>query len=190
MKLYGNSPSPFVRHCHIALLESGLDFEFIQADAKVSTKLSPMQRIPFLEYEMDGKTNMLTDSSSILRFIRELSGQVYLPTVKDLNDFCAVNTMIDAQVNVFLLKKEGLTPESIPYLQRQQNRIQTGLSELEKYSFSEQAPWSDVELRLGCFLDWNRFRKHFSVESYPNLIALLERMDEYPYFKQTTPVEL
>ena len=189
MKLYGNSPSPFVRHCHIALLESGLDFEFIHADAKVSTQLSPMQRIPFLEYAKDGETKMLTDSSSILRFIREHSGRVYLPRVEDLNDFCAVNTLIDAQVNLFLLKKEGLMPESIPYLQRQQNRIQTGLSDFEKHTYSEQAPWTDVELRLACFLDWNRFRKHFSVEPFPNLISLLERLDEYAPFKETAPVD-
>lgn len=189
MKLYGNSPSPFVRHCHIALLESGLEFEFIHADSSSSTLLSPLQKIPYLEYEENGKTRMLTDSSSILRYIRELSGKVYLPTVAELNDFCAINTLIDAQVNLFLLKKEGLTPESVNYLKRQQSRIQTGLRELEKGHYAAQAPWTDVELRLGCFLDWNRFRKHFGTEEFPNLNKLLESLDKYPYFKQTSPFD-
>jgi len=190
MKLYGNSPSPFVRHCRIALQECGLDYEFIQADASVSAKLSPMQKIPFLEYSEAGQIIMLTDSSSILRHIREISGRSYLPTVEDLNDYCAVNTLIDAQVNLFLLKKEGFTSENVSYLKRQENRILTGLKEFEARRFSEQAPWTDVELRLACFLDWVRFRKHFSLSAYPNLLTLLERLADYPPFKETTIVDV
>ena len=53
MKIYGNSPSPFVRHCRIALIESGLDFEFlIDTDYQLSRQRSPTQRIPFLEYRI------------------------------------------------------------------------------------------------------------------------------------------
>ncbi|MBN4075718.1 MAG: glutathione S-transferase [SAR86 cluster bacterium] len=190
MKLYGNSPSPFVRHCRIALIESGLDFEFlIDTDYKLSQERSPTQKIPFLEYEGNGKNKVLTDSSSILRYIRERAGQVYLPTVEDMNSFCTVNTLVDTQVNLFLFKKEGFTPENVKYLQRQQNRIQTGLAEFENADLAKQAPWSDVELRLACFLGWVRFRKHFSLDAYPKLVAFLESMDEYPPFKETHPVD-
>ncbi|MDC1436395.1 glutathione S-transferase family protein [Gammaproteobacteria bacterium] len=190
MKLYGNSPSPYVRHCRIALIECGLDYEFIQADAALSEKLSPMQKIPFLEYSLEGRTEMLTDSSSILRYIREKAGQKFLPTVAELNDFCAVNTLIDAQVNLFLLKREGLTPESVSYLKRQESRIQTGFQEFEARHYSKQAPWTDVELRLACFLDWVRFRKHFSLEPYPVLSNFLEGLDEYEPFLETTIVDI
>ena len=188
MKLYGNSPSPYVRHCRIALIEGGLEYEFIQADASLSEKLSPMQKIPFLEYPEAGQTKLLTDSTSILRYIRETSDQTFLATVEAMNDYCAVTTLIDAQVNLFLLKREGLNPDKVSYLKRQENRIQTGLKEFEAMKFSEQAPWSDVELRLACFLDWVRFRKHFSLEAYPKLVAFLERLDEYPPFIETTIV--
>lgn len=190
MKIYGNSPSPFVRHCRIALIESGLDFEFlIDTDYQLSRQRSPTQRIPFLEYEEDGKTKVLTDSSSILRYVREKSGKVYLPTVEQLNDFCTVTTLMDAQVNIFLLKKEGLTSDKVNYLKRQENRIQTGLEEFEGMNLSSQAPWSDVELRLACFLDWVRFRNHFSLESFPELLAFLERIGAYPPFIETTIVD-
>ncbi len=140
MKLYGNSPSPYVRHCRIALIECGLDYEFIQADAALSEKLTPMQKIPFLEYSVAGKTEMLTDSTSILRYIREKSGQNFLATVEELNDFCAVNTLIDAQVNLYLLKREGLTSENVSYLKRQENRIQTGFKEFEARHFQSRRP--------------------------------------------------
>jgi len=190
MKLYGNLPSPYVRHCQIALIEGELEYEFIQTDSSLSEKLSPMQKIPFLEYSEAGQTKMLTDSNSILRYIRESCDKTYLATVDDLNDFCAISTLIDAQVNLFLLKKEGLNSDKVPYLKRQENRIQTSLNEFEAMNLSEQAPWSDVELRLACFLDWIRFRKHFSLESFPRMVAFLERMDEYPPFIETTIVDL
>jgi glutathione S-transferase len=191
MKIYGNSPSPFVRHCRIALIESGLDFEFlIDTDYQLSQQRSPTQKIPFLEYEENGKNKILTDSTSILRYVREKSGQDFLPTVEELNDFCTVNTLIDAQVNIFLLKKEGLTADNVNYLKRQENRIQTGLGEFEEMTFSEQAPWSDVEIRLACFLDWVRFRKHFSLDAFPKLLALLTRFDEYQPFIETTIVDV
>jgi glutathione S-transferase len=190
MKLYGNKLSPFVRHCRIAFMESGLDVEFIEdTDYQMSKRLSPTQRIPFLEYELDGETRMLTDSSSIIRFIRECSGGSFLPTVDDLNDYCAINTLNDAQVNLFLLKKEGLGPENVKYLQRQQDRIQTGLQEFERRQWPTQPPWDDVVLRLVCFLDWVRFRKHFSLEPFPQLQGLLARFDEYGPFQETAPVE-
>ncbi len=190
MKLYGNKLSPFVRHCRIAFMESGLDVEFIEdTDYQMSKRLSPTQRIPFLEYELDGETRMLTDSSSIIRFNRECSGGSFLPTVDDLNDYCAINTLNDAQVNLFLLKKEGLGPENVKYLQRQQDRIQTGLQEFEQRQWPTQAPWNDVVLRLACFLDWVRFRKHFSLEPFPQLQDLLSHLDEYGPFQETAPVE-
>lgn len=190
MKLYGNKLSPFVRHCRVAFLESGLAFDFIlDTDYQKSKAMSPTQRIPFLEYEAGGKTGLLTDSTSILRFIRESTGADFLPTVEQLNDYCTVNTLIDSQVNLFLLKKEGLTPENVSYLQRQQNRIQTGLQEFEQRRWPIEAPWDDVTLRLGCFLDWVRFRKHFSLEPFPGLLALLARLDAYEPFQQTAPVE-
>jgi glutathione S-transferase len=191
MKIYGNSPSPFVRHCRIALIESGLDFEFlVDTDYQLSQQRSPTQKIPFLEYEENGKNKILTDSTSILRYVRERSGQVFLPTVEELNDFCTVNTLIDAQVIIFLFKREGVTSEQVKYLKRQENRIQTGLQDFEKMTFSEQAPWSDVEIRLACFLDWIRFRKHFPLDPFPNLLELLARFDQYSPFVKTTIVDI
>ncbi|MDG2091120.1 MAG: glutathione S-transferase family protein [Gammaproteobacteria bacterium] len=189
IKLYGNSASPYVRHCQIALIECGMGYEFVQTDAGLSAKLSPMQKIPFFEYSEDGQIKMLTDSTSILRYTREKSGQIFLATVEELNDYCSVNTLIDAQLNLFLLKIEGVNSENVSYLKRQENRIKTGLKEFEVMSFSEQAPWSDAELRLACFLAWVRFRKHFSLKPYPNLNNLLDRLDIYPPFIETAIVD-
>ncbi len=131
----------------------------------------------------------MTDSSSILRYVREKSGQVYLPTVEEFNNFCTVTTLMDAQVNIFLLKKEGLTSDKVNYLKRQENRIQTGLAEFETMGLSSLKAWSDVELRLACFLDWVRFRNQFSLENFPELLAFLENVGTYPPFIETTIVD-
>jgi glutathione S-transferase len=73
MKLYGSYTSPFVRHCRIALIETGLAFDFIETDQTGSAAKSPTKRVPFLE---DGNI-FLTDSSSILKHIREKTGHTF-----------------------------------------------------------------------------------------------------------------
>ncbi|WP_352339711.1 glutathione S-transferase N-terminal domain-containing protein, partial [Psychrobacter sp. 16-MNA-CIBAN-0192] len=88
MKLYGSFTSPFVRHCRIALLESTLDYQFIETDQASSATLSPTKRVPFLH---DGELS-LTDSSAILRYIRHKSSKTYLDTVVELDQFCMINT--------------------------------------------------------------------------------------------------
>src|SRR3982751_3928505 len=99
MKLYGSYTSPFVRHCRIAILEGDLICEFVETDQAGSATLSPTKRVPFLE---DGEV-FLTDSTSILKHLREKSGENYLSSTRELNEFCMINTALDATVNIFFL---------------------------------------------------------------------------------------
>ena len=187
MKLYGSHTSPFVRHCRIALLETGIDCTFIEADAAVSARLSPMQKLPFLQYQDHGEEKMLTDSSAIIRLIRERAGQPFMPDVASLNAFCAANTLMDAAINLFYLEKDGITPEQSSYLSRQQNRLQTGLADLATLTLRNTAPWSDTELRIACFLDWALFRQRLTLDAYPTLTSFLENIRAYRHFAATAP---
>ena len=74
MKLYGSLTSPYVRHARIAIAQSGFQCEFEEADYARSAELSPTARVPFFE---DGDL-MLTDSSSILKYVREKAGTGFL----------------------------------------------------------------------------------------------------------------
>lgn len=73
MQLFGSYTSPFVRHCRIALIETGLDCEFVETDYAESARRSPTKKVPYLQ----DKDVMLFDSCSILKYLREKAGGTF-----------------------------------------------------------------------------------------------------------------
>lgn len=183
MQLFGSYTSPYVRHCRIALAETGLRCDFVESDTRTSAERSPTQKLPFLQ---EGEL-LLTDSCSILRYIREKAKQPFFPSLRDYDAFCLTNTLMDSAANLFALEKDGITPQQSPYLERQQRRIDTSLDALSQRALAQSAPYSDFELRLGCVLDWARFRNRFAFSQYPTLTEFLESLDQYEPFTQTAP---
>lgn len=183
MILYGSLTSPYVRHCRIALTISGLESEFKDTDYAASAVGSPTQKVPFLA---DGDIK-LTDSSSILLHIKQQSGQSFLQDVQELELYTMVNTVMDATINLFLLEKDGVTPENSRYLSRQAARIESGLKAMTQFDLSTQSPFNESEIRLGCFLDWAIFRKRISLDNYPELSRFLNDINAWAPFKETAP---
>jgi glutathione S-transferase len=183
MKLYGSYTSPFVRHCRIALLETGLACEFTETDQAGSAAQSPTKRVPFLE---DGDI-FLTDSSSILKHIREKAGTDFLSSASELDLFAMVNTALDATVNLFFLQRDGVDLQAYEYTRRQAARIESSLAELNALAFSMQAPYSDVELRLACYLSWGLFRMRINIDTHENLQQFLAGINKYQPFADTAP---
>ena len=183
MKLYGSYTSPFVRHCRIVLLETGLKCEFIETDAAASATQSPTKRVPFLE---DGEY-FLTDSSSIIKYLREKSGGKFCESAKELDDFCLVNTALETTVNVFFLERDGATASELPYLQRQVARIESSLAEINNLSLPSNAPYNDAQLRLACYIGWAKFRKRVDFSSYQKLEDFFAGINQYAAFAKTAP---
>jgi len=183
MKLYGSYTSPYVRHCRVALAQSGFEFEFVEADYDVSAKNSPTAKVPYL---IDGEL-MLTDSSSILKYIREKSGQVFLADISDFDSFALASTLLDATINLFLIENNGFGPDQISYLQRQKNRVESGLKELDKRFDPDQGIGLDSALRCVCFIDWALFRKRISIDGLSNLQSLLDNANRVEAFAVTAP---
>ena len=128
MKIYGSYTSPFVRHCRIALLETGIACEFVETDAVQSAQISPTKKVPML---IDGDVT-LTDSSSILRYLRKQSGTEFMDEILDFELFNMTNTVMDACVNVFFLEKfDDITAEKSSYITRQKSRLLSGLEALK-----------------------------------------------------------
>lgn len=183
MQLYGSHTSPFVRHCRTVLLETGLECEFVVADGKVSEARSPTQKLPFL---VDGNVT-LTDSTAIVRYLRECAGQSFLPKIVDFDRYLMADTLMDAWVVLFNLKNDGLAWDEIRYLKRQRARIDTCLQTLESLPWPARPPYSDLHLRVGCVLDWMRFRALVDPADYPRLNGLLQALNHYPPFGATAP---
>jgi glutathione S-transferase len=192
MKLFGSYTSPFVRHCRIALLEGQaqgtLECEFIETDIVSSGKLSPTKKVPFLTDTLNDEEVELTDSASILMYLREQSGQTFFKSANDFNLFSNVNTVLDAAVNLFFLElKDNILPTEGSYLERHRERVLSGLQYFNKQEYSSEAPFTDGELRLACFLDWGLFRKRINIDGLDNLQALLKSARGYEVFIQTAP---
>ena len=186
MKIYGSFTSPFVRHCRIALLESDLTCEFIEIDAVQSAEISPTKKVPLL---VDGDIT-LTDSSSILRYLREKAEQPFMPELLDFELFNMTNTVMDACVNIFFLEKfDDITSEQSSYITRQKARVLSGLEALNETPLNAQLPLSDGLIRLACFLDWGIYRERIELKKLTNLTRLLEiaRTDKN-YIKPVPPI--
>ncbi|MEM1080872.1 MAG: glutathione S-transferase family protein [Pseudomonadota bacterium] len=187
MKLYGSEFSPYVRHCRVALAECGLEYEFVLTDYAQSAEQSPTARVPFL---IDGALT-LTDSASILRYIREHAGQAFLRDLIDYELFLLANTAMDTTINLFLLARDGLGPDTVPYLARQHARISAVLQALDAHLGNHpppaQAPFTDGHIRVGCYLSWGLFREQIAMDDHPQLQRLLATLNAWPVFKTGDP---
>lgn len=183
MKLYGSYTSPFVRHCRIALLETNCACDFIETDQASSAVQSPTKRVPFLE---DGDI-FLTDSTSILKHLREKAGQPYLASTIELNQFCMINAALDSTTNLFFLERDGVDLAAYEYTRRQAARIESSLAELNQLNLPAQSPYNDVHLRLACYLAWGLFRKRINIDTHENLQNFLTCINQYQPFAETAP---
>lgn len=183
MKLYGSYTSPFVRHCRIALIETGQACEFIETDQTASAIKSPTKRVPFFE----DSDLVLTDSAAIIKHLREKVGKTFCQSTAELNRLCLVNTALDTVVNLFFIKRDGVDISTIPYLQRQAARIQSTLEELNKVFSPIKMQFDDADLRLGCFMGWSKFRNQIDFSPYENLEKFYSRIMEYGPFAETQP---
>ncbi|MEM7196430.1 MAG: glutathione S-transferase [Pseudomonadota bacterium] len=181
-KLYGSEFSPFVRHCRIALIQSQLEWEFVVVDNEESAKASPSKKVPYFEHG----GLFLTDSVSILRYLREHSGLLFMPEIRDFELFCMTNTALDATINCFLLEKDGIAAADSAYVSRQQARIRSALETLNELA-TERSPLTDGQLRLACFIEWAQFRDRFDVSAHDRLKALVDVANTVQGFAETSP---
>ena len=187
MKLYGSYTSPYVRHCRVAFAQAGIEYDFVEADFSASAAQSPMAKVPFLQHG----TRRLSDSSSIVKYIREQSGAAFLADLDDYETFAIANTLLDSAVNVFLLESEGLTATEVKYVARQQKRIVSGLNALNARLGAVNDGKPDInrdgDLRCACFLAWGVFRNRIDIDGLIHLRDLLGAAERVDIFNETAP---
>ena len=183
MILYGSYTSPYVRHCRVQLAQLGSDFEFVETDYAASDKGSPTKRVPYLQ---DGES-AFTDSSSILMHIRQSAGLSFIEDTAEMERYCLAGTALDTAINLFLLEREGQTPDNNAYLARQSSRVQTTLAALDSLVSADDGEIDVADLRIACLLDWGLYRQRFTLDGLNNLTALLERARAWDVFANTAP---
>ncbi|NRB38875.1 MAG: glutathione S-transferase family protein [Pseudomonadales bacterium] len=183
MQLHGSFTSPYVRHCRIVMAQGQIEHDFIEAGFEQSAALSPSKKVPFL---IDGDV-LLSDSSSIVRYLRESQNQDFLNTIQYHDLFSLISTLMDSAINLFYLEKEGINVHAAAYLQRQKLRVDEGLVYLNQHCPSTIDLFNDAHLRLAIFLSWGLFRQRINLNPLENLQAFLQSAEADAIFSATKP---
>ena len=205
--LHGGDGSPFVRKVRIVLDELGLPFErdtTLATDRPIESfsKLNPTLKVPTLED--DGQ--VLFESNLIIEYLlrtysipeTEGSHPPLAPTLtrpefhwEDARVLITLKALEDAAVFIRILGVAGLDPETVPFLGRQQTRVNSCLNWLETKvkSLAPEGFWpgcfSVADISLVCALD---FAEHHGIYDWQDRESLRERMGqmkERPSVKST-----
>ena len=158
-----------------------MKFKFVSTDFSQSATMSPTKSVPF----MKGENLFLTDSSSILFFVRNRNGRPLFNSAEEANLYYLATTALDTGINLFLLEKDGLTDS--PYLNRQKERMHDVFQQLERDVQNWDGSINDSILRVACLLTWVQYRNRYDFSSLSALKALDEKMAKNPLMRETAP---
>lgn len=196
IRLYGSTTSPYVRRVRIVAEELSLAYQLVDTATDSGQALlrqtSPIWKVPAAE--IDGE--LLFDSHDITELLLERHGQGRLCPFA-LDDFEARRAMsvidgaLDALINAFYLRKDGVDIAQVAYARKQTDRAHNALSHLETSVFE---PWVTSkralglpEIALATALEWMRFRDAYPVASHPRLMRCLAAVEARPSFVATRP---
>lgn len=200
--LHGGDGSPFVRKIRIVLDELGLSFEqdtTMARDRPIESfsKLNPALRVPALED--DGE--VVFDSNVIIEYllrtypIPEKQGDHpplapaltrYDHHLEDAKVLSTLKALEDAAVLILLMGLGGLDPESVPFLGRQQVRVNSCLDWLEAKVGTQGSNgfWpgylSVADISLVCALDFAEKHRIYTWQDRASLKQRAAQLNERP----------
>ncbi|HTR51648.1 MAG TPA: glutathione S-transferase N-terminal domain-containing protein, partial [Kofleriaceae bacterium] len=127
MKLYGTTTSPFVRRVRVVAAEVGEPIDRVDTatDAGMAAlrEVSPIRKVP-IAVVGDGRT--LFDSRVIIDWLVTTRGYHDLAPPADpwheANLVNAVDAALDAVIQLFYLRRDGVAIDGTPYATRQTER--------------------------------------------------------------------
>jgi glutathione S-transferase len=196
IRLYGTITSPYVRRVRVVAEELGLAYELLDTasepgQASLRAK-SPIWKVPAAEIE----GQLVYDSHAISELLLERAGPGplapwRLDDVEARNVLNVIDGALDALINVFYLRKEGVAVDAVPYLKKQQERAKASLSWLENAVYepfvTSHKRLGLAEIGLASALGWMRFRNAYPVADHPRLMRCLEALEQRPSFAATQP---
>lgn len=200
MKLYYSQGSPFARKVRIVLIEKGLAFESdIAPRLRQPGELpAPGMAVPVLQ---DGDL-ALWESDIIVDYLLQTTPNPTAPAEPPLAPFAArpdhswqdkltlatLATYGSTAVNLFLMNRDGVTPENSDYMTRQRTRIDQCLDWLEQQATPEGfAPgyFSLMDIAFICNATFAETRPMLPWRGRPALEALYDRHQNRPSIMAT-----
>lgn len=182
MKLYGTTTSPFVRRVRIVAAEIDHPIELVDTapplGQAVLRDLSPIRKVPVAVLP-DGKP--LFDSLAI---IDHLDPSYRRRASSNLVN--AIDAALDAVIQLFYLRRDGVAVDGSPYATRQLERADAIFAWLATQHLSTTTPGL-AEISLCCALDWMDFRGSYPTERAAALARVRTAFHERPSFVATRP---
>lgn len=184
--LYGSKTSPFVRRIRMQMEGIPYDFKemniFEGQDAIELNKINPINQIPVLK---DGES-VIWDSRQIFNYLNTRHRFQNMDW-QDENTLTAIDGMMQAGVNILMLKRSGIdVKEPYMYIVRQKDRIESVLDYLKPFiTHHALNTWDFHTMSLYCFLDWAKFREIASFDHRHECQALVEKYRNQAIVQQT-----
>ena len=201
MKLVGSLTSPFVRKVRIVLSEKRIVYDFDvdipwESDTRVAEH-NPLGKVPILIMD-DGTT--LYDSRVIVDYLDSAN-----PVSRLMPEFNRERSMVkrwealadgisDAATTIFLERKRPKSLQSTEWISRQQKKAMLGLEvaarDLGDKKWCEGNVYTLADIALGCTLGYLSFRfPEMKWRMFPNLVRLVDTLEERAAFIETAPKE-
>lgn len=197
MKLYGTTTSPFVRRVRVVAAEVGEAVERIdtapEAGQAALREVSPIRKVPVAV--VDGRT--IYDSHQIIDWLVTTRGWHDLAPPRDVWQQCnvvnAIDAALDAVIQLFYLRRDGVAIEGSAYEKRQLERtdaifawLRTQLT-ADRRGFDAGGGFGLAEVALVTTLDWMDFRKAYSTERASAVESVRAAWRERPSLASTRP---
>jgi glutathione S-transferase len=191
VKLYGTTTSPFVRRVRVIAAECGEPVELVDtappAGQAALREVSPIRKVPVAELP-GGR--VLFDSRAILDWLDgERGWRARLAPGRDpwldANLVNAVDGALDAIIQLFYLRRDGVAIDGTPYATRQLDRADAIFGWLAGKLSTTQLGLPEVS--ACCALDWMDFRASYPTERAAGLNPLRAAWRERPSLAATRP---
>ncbi|WP_339724717.1 glutathione S-transferase family protein [uncultured Paraglaciecola sp.] len=176
LKLYGSTTSPYVRRLRIWLANTEHSFInlqiFEEQDRQILVAKNPTMKIPMLEDESDGNTQVIFDSRVIFRYLSDKFSDPVLSWDQE-NQLTLIDSANDSLVQMFILSNSDIqADEDKLFFKLQKQRVNAVLVQLNEMVAEQQfAGWNYPAICLYCLIDWIEFRKLHNMQGLTDLLG-------------------
>ena len=195
MKVYGTTTSPFVRRVRVIAAEVGEPVDRVETATDEGQgalrAISPIRKVPVAMID----DRLIYDSRAIIDYLTLTRGFGSIEPPRDRwrehNLVAAIDGALDAVIQLFYLRRDGVAVDGTPYAARQLERADAVFSWLASQLTPDRRTFSTgfglPELALICALDWMDFRKAYPTERAHALANVRAAWAERPSLVETRP---
>ena len=176
LKLYGSTTSPFARRIRIWLANTEHEFINLQIFAEPDRQRliikNPTMKIPMLEDEVDGNTQIIFDSRVIYRYLTDKFDDPQLSWEQE-NQLTLIDSANDSLVQMFILSNSDIqADEDKLFFKLQKERVNAVLIQLNDMVANKVfTSWNYPAVCLYCLIDWIEFRHLHNMQGLTDLLA-------------------